>query len=241
MALSVPEPRRAPEACDTAPMSPPRLVLVEDDLALREALTASLGAAGFLVEARADGLDLDELRVRFQPDLALLDIGLGEGPDGFELARRMQAAAVPVLFVTAADRLEERLRGFDLGADDYLVKPFATAELLARVRAVLRRSGRLRAPARRIGDVVIDEERRTVERGGVPVELTKTEFDLFGALARSPGRVFSKAQLLSLVWGFDGYDPNLVEVHVSALRRKLEASGPRLVHTERGEGYVVRP
>jgi len=204
-------------------------------------MVSALHDAGYEVNAASDGRDLAQLVDVFRPDLAILDIRLQDGPDGLTIASHLRAAyGTPVLFVTAADRLEDRLRGFDAGADDYLVKPFAIAELLARIRAVLRRTGRVLSPTWEVRDVIIDEAHRTVVRGGAPVELTKTEFDLLCVLARTPGRVFSKTQLLSLVWGFDGYDPNLVEVHVSALRRKLEAHGPRFIETERGEGYVVR-
>ena len=149
-------------------------------------------------------------------------------------------AEIPIVFVTAADAIDERLRGFEVGADDYIVKPFVASELLARVRAVLRRSGRLTSPTYQVFDLLVDEANRTASRSGHDLQLTKVEFDLLAVLSRTPGQVFSKAQLLSLVWGFDGYDNNLVEVHISALRRKLEANGGRLIHTERGEGYVLR-
>ena len=124
---------------------------------------------------------------------------------------------------------------------DYLTKPFSVAELNARVRALLRRSGRLASDTWQVGDLVVDEGARLVRRGEVEVDLTRTEFDLLAALGQRRGRTVSKDHLLASVWQFDSYDPNLVEVHVSALRRKLEAHGPRLVHTVRGVGYVLRP
>ena len=221
---------------------PPRVLVVEDDPSLRDALVAVLAAAGYDVTALSDGAQLLSVVETFRPDLAILDVYLPCGPDGFEVGRTLRASlGIPVVFVTAADALDDRLRGFEVGADDYLVKPFAMAELLARSRVALRRAGRLSSPTREIRDLVIDEANRVAFRSGVRLELTRTEFDLLCTLAREPGRVFSKVALLTAVWGFDQFAPNLVEVHVSALRRKLEAAGPRLVHTERGEGYVIRP
>jgi DNA-binding response OmpR family regulator len=226
----------------TPPPGRPRILVVEDDAALRRALVATLDASGFEVVGLADGTALAEEAERFHPDLAVLDVGFSTGPDGFAQAQQLRGQhGVPVIFVTAADALEDRLRGFEVGGDDYLVKPFAMAELLARARVVLRRNGRLTSPTIEVRDLLIDEANRVVRRGGHAVELTKTEFEVLAALAREPGRVLSKVQLLALVWGFDEFAPNLVEVHVSSLRRKLEAHGPRLVHTERGEGYVLRP
>lgn len=222
--------------------TPPRLLVVEDDGSLRVALTAALVATGYDVRALPDGVGIDQVAHEFRPDLAILDVRLPSGPDGFEIGRNLRSSlGIPVVFVTAADALDDRLRGFDLGADDYLVKPFAMSELLARVKVVLRRAQRLTSPTWEVRGLVIDEANRVVSRAGTPIDLTRTEFDLLCVLAREPGRVFSKVQLLSLVWGFEEYAPNLVEVHVSALRRKLEAVGPRLIHTERAKGYVVRP
>jgi two-component system OmpR family response regulator len=224
-----------------APM-PPRLLVIEDDTSLRQAIEAVLIATGYDVVAVTDGSQIDAIVEAFRPDMAILDVRLGSGPDGFEIGRRLRATlGIPLVFVTAADALGDRLHGFEIGADDYLVKPFAMAELLARAKAVLRRAGRLSSPTWEVRDLVIDEANRVVTRAGVRLDLTKIEFDLLCVLAREPGRVFSKVHLLSKVWGFAEFSPNLVEVHVSALRRKLELTGPRLVHTERGEGYVIRP
>jgi DNA-binding response OmpR family regulator len=220
----------------------PRVVVVEDDTSLATALGVGLRGAGYEVVVARDGAGFSELVQQFSPDLALLDIALPGDCDGFELARTLRAGSdAPLLFITASDTLNDRLSGFEAGADDYVVKPFALAELLARVRAVLRRSGRLHSPVIQVRDIVIDEEHRTVRRGGAPLSVTPTEFDLLATLARSPGQVFSKAQLLTLVWGFDEFDPNLVEVHMSSLRRKLHNDTTRLVQTERGQGYVLRP
>jgi DNA-binding response OmpR family regulator len=216
-------------------------MIIEDDTALRLAITVALEAVGYTSTALADGRGVDAVATAFRPDLAIVDVRLPVGPDGFCLGQTLRIAGVPVVFVTAADALEERLRGFEIGADDYLVKPFAMAELLARVNAVLRRSGRASSASFEVRDLLIDDVNRVAIRGGEQLELTKTEFDLLSTLAREPGRVFSKIQLLSLVWGFEDYAPNVVEVHMSALRRKLEMHGPRLILTERGEGYVLRP
>lgn len=221
----------------------PRILIVEDDPSIREAVAAALTGSGYLVEVRAHGVDLRETLAGFEPDLAVLDVRLPVGPDGLVLAQqlRMRDPDLPILMLTAADSVPDRVAGFDAGADDYLGKPFAVAELLARVKALLRRGGALRPPTRQVGDLVIDEERYTVHRAGAPVTLTAKEFALLNALAERPGKVYSKRQLLVTVWGFDGYDLNLVEVHMSSLRRKLEAGGrPRLVHTVRGRGYALR-
>jgi DNA-binding response OmpR family regulator len=234
--------RGGPVLTTMAAPVPPRLLVVEDDTSLRQAIEAVLLATGYDVVAVTDGSQIDEVVETFRPDMAILDVRLGSGPDGFEIGCRLRASlGIPLVFVTAADGLRDRLHGFEVGADDYLVKPFAMAELLARAKAVLRRAGRLSSPTWEVRDLLIDEANRVVTRAGVRLELTKIEFDLLGVLAREPGRVFSKAHLLSKVWGFAEFAPNLVEVHVSALRRKLEVDGPRLIHTERGEGYVIRP
>ena len=220
----------------------PRVIVVEDDLSLATALGVGLRGAGYEIVIAEHGDGFDELVRRFRPDLALLDVSLPGDLDGFQLAKMLRAESdAPLLFITASDSLKDRLAGFEVGADDYVVKPFALAELLARVRAVLRRSDRLRSAVIEVRDLVIDEDRRAVSRDGVAVPLTPTEFDLLATLARAEDQVFSKAQLLTLVWGFDQYDPNLVEVHMSSLRRKLDNETTRLIHTERGRGYVLRP
>jgi two-component system OmpR family response regulator len=219
----------------------PRVLVVEDDAGVRGLIEVTLEDAGLQVRSESDGSRLDEAVDQFRPDIAVLDVWLPNGPDGFALARRLrQSTDVPILFVTGADALEHRLAGFEAGASDYLAKPFHPEELVARVRALLTLSGRSVSRAWQVGGVVIDEASRTVVAAGPPLQLTRTEFDLFVALARRPGRVISKTELLRTVWGYDAYDAHLVEVHVSSLRRKLEDHGCRLIQTVRGVGYVVR-
>ena len=171
----------------------------------------------------------------------LLDIGLPGGVDGLTVARKIRATDnVLLVFVTGAGAEQERLKGFEVGADDYIVKPVFIPELVARVRAMLRRSNQTGRAVWRVGDLTVDEDAHTVTMCDEPVELTALEFALLACLCRTPGRVISKVQLLTEVWGFDHFSLNVVEVHVSALRKKLEAHGPRVVQTVRNVGYVVR-
>ena len=217
------------------------MLSVEDAPDIRMLVEITLTRADFEVCSEPDGRKLDEVVERFRPDIAVLDVWLPDGPNGFDLARRLRETTdIPILFLTAADSLEHRLAGFDSGGSDYLAKPFAPEELVARVKALLSLSGRLSDNVWQVGDVVIDETSRSVIRAGPPLDLTRTEFDLLVALAKKPGRVLSKTDLLNQVWGYDAYDTHLVEVHISSLRRKLEAQGSRLIHTVRGVGYVIR-
>ncbi|MDR6598276.1 response regulator transcription factor [Saccharothrix longispora] len=216
-----------------------RVLVIEDAEAIGAAVGSALRDAGYLVRVRPDGRDLEAELARFRPDLVVLDVML-PGRDGFallEVVRRTSGAGVVML--SARDGVGDRLRGLDRGADDYVVKPFVLAELVARVSAVLRRLGRTPSTAQ-VGDLVVDADSAVVLRGGTPVELTATELRLLRYLAAQRGRVVGKTQILTAVWGYEDYDPNLVEVHVSALRRKLEEHGPRLLHTVRGLGYVLR-
>lgn len=220
---------------------PPRVLVVDDDRAIASVLELALRSEGYDVRIEEDAHE-GELAVKaFLPDLAVLDVRLPRGDDGVSLARRLRRASdLPIIFLTAADDIDARLACFGAGGDDYLAKPFSMAELLLRIRALLRRAGRLASRVHQVGPLIIDERAHLVIWDDVEVELTPTEFRLLLALMMSAGQVLSKSQLLEEAWGFDAYDTNLVEVHVSSLRRKLEVHGPRLVHTVRGVGYVVR-
>lgn len=222
------------------PRAPARVLLIEDEAAIRHAVAATLADAGYLVREQPDGTRLRSLADTFRPDLAILDITL-PGPDGLVLARALRTRGdMPILFLTARDGLDDRLAGFAAGADDYLVKPFALAELLARVQALLRRAGLTQSATTEVGDLVLDESASTAWRAGQALDLTPTEFRLLAYLLARRGRTVSKTELLTQVWGYGCYDPNLVEVRVSSLRRKLETPGPRLLHTVHGHGYTIR-
>jgi DNA-binding response OmpR family regulator len=217
----------------------PRVLVVEDSRGHQQ-FDVDLRREGYEVCVESSDGAIPELAEQFRPDLAILEVALPLDADCRALARRLRDASdLPLLFVTDSQCVQARVDAFRAGADDVVVKPYSMDELLARAEALLRRSGG-RSPVCRVGDVVIDEGRRTVERAANPVSLTRTEYELLSALARHRHQVLSKSQLLNQVWEFDAYDANLVEVHVSALRRKLERHGPRLIHTVRGVGYVLR-
>jgi two-component system OmpR family response regulator len=218
-----------------------RVLVVEDEQGVRSVLELALKGEGYVVHTESDGVRIQEVADRFRPDLAILDLRFPLGPDGYEIARTLRRSGdLPLVFLTSADELDARLAGFEAGADDYLIKPFSMAEMLARVHALLRRSGRLSSAVAQVGELTIDQGARAVLVGGHRVDLTRIEYELLSSLAKRPGQVVSRARLLAQVWGFDDYDSNKVDVHMSALRRKLEAHGPRLVHTVRGVGYVLR-
>lgn len=219
----------------------PHVLVVEDDDVLRRSLVTTLEQEGYEVRAEADGTRFDVVVERFRPELVVLDVRLPAGPDGYTLARRLrQTSDIPVIFLSAADAAEDRLRGFDAGGDDYLVKPFFVGELLARLTVLLRRAGRFRPAVLRVGDLIVDEGAGTATRAGVTLDLTPIEFALLSLLLRHRGQVLSKTQLLEWLWD-DSHDPNLVEAQMSALRRKLETHGPRVIHTIRTMGYRLSP
>lgn len=219
-----------------------RVLIVEDDPGTRELLAASLRGAGYVVHSVENGSSVEASVAEFVPDIALLDLRLAGGPDGITVARRLRASSdVPVLMVSGSADLEDRVAALEAGCDDFILKPIFVAELLARITAVLRRTGRIRPARVAVGDLIIDLESHTAVRNGHLLHLTNVEFTLLTVLARHPGRVFSKVQLLRDVWGYEHFDVNLVEVYISGLRKKLEEHGTRIVHTMRNVGYVLRP
>ncbi|MEN3611307.1 response regulator transcription factor [Plantactinospora sp. ZYX-F-223] len=222
-----------------------RLLVVEDEPDIRELLGSSLRYAGFDVAAASTGAQAVDAARRCRPDLVVLDVMLPD-LDGFEVVRRLRSGGdrVPVLFLTARGAVDDLVRGLTLGADDYVAKPFSFEELLARIRAVLRRfrDGGCPVPVRlAVGGIELDEETHEVWRQGLPVALSPTEFALLRYLMTNVGRVLSKAQILDHVWRYDfGGDSGIVEKYVSALRRKVDIADPPLIHTIRGVGYALR-
>src|SRR6202047_1126728 len=218
----------------------PRVLVVEDDEDIAQALQRSLRMEGYEVRSAADGRSALEHGRSFAPDLVILDLGLPE-IDGVDVARSLRADDdVPILILTARDALDSRVEGLDSGADDYLVKPFERQELLARIRALLRRRPPRGSASLVVGDLAVNPDSREVRRGEREIELTKREFELLEYLAHNQKLVVSRERLLEEVWGYDpADDTNTIDVFISNLRRKLEASGePRLLHTKRGAGYV---
>lgn len=222
------------------------VLIVEDDPAVRESLERCLGFEGYDVVSAVDGEAALAAVSLHQPDAILLDLQLPK-LDGLEVCRRIRASGdgVPILMLTARDATRDRVSGLDAGADDYLPKPFALEELLARLRALLRRSG---ATSTAQDTLVVDDLRlvvpsRELSRDGHPIALTRKEFELLELLMLHPRQVLTRAQILREVWGYD-FDPgsNTLEVYIGYLRRKTEEyGGPRLIHTIRGVGYVLRP
>ena len=223
-----------------------RLLVVEDEPNILELLSASLRLAGFEVAAATGGLEALQAVQRHRPDLIVLDVMLPD-LDGFDVARRLRSGdtRTPVLFLTAKDATEDKVTGLTIGGDDYVTKPFSLEEVIARIRAVLRRarsSGPLPPPTRlRAADLELDTESHEVWRGGRRVQLSPTEFKLLRYLMTNAGRVLSKAQILDHVWNYDFRgDSGIVESYVSYLRRKVDMVEPRLIHTIRSVGYVLR-
>ena len=229
----------------------PQVLVVDDEPNIRELVQVALKFHGCSVTTAGTGKAALRHAESDRPDLIVLDVMLPD-MDGFEVCRRLRAAGneVPVIFLTARDTSSDTVTGLALGGDDYVTKPFSVEALVARVRAVLRRASRTAqgdqrdadSEILRAGDVELDEGRWTVHRGGVPVELSPTEFRLLAYLMRHQGRVLTRAQLLENVWGWDyAGESQIVETYVSYLRRKLDPLGPPMIHTQRGVGYSLRP
>ena len=222
-----------------------RLLVVDDEPNIVELLSASLRFAGFEVHSATSGTQALQRAAELAPDLVVLDVMM-PGIDGFEVVRRMRQDGLmaPVLLLTARDAVEDRIAGLTLGADDYVTKPFSLEEVLARIRAILRRAGLVAgsgADRLRFADIELDEDAHEVFKAGVHVELSPTEFKLLRYLMGNPGRVLSKAQILDHVWHYDfGGEATVVESYISYLRRKVDTTQPRLLHTVRGVGYVLR-
>lgn len=218
-----------------------RVLLVDDDPKLVRLLERGLAYEGFEVRTATTGEAALAAARTWRPHLVLLDIAM-PGPDGFEVCRRLRLADdVPVVMLTARDEVVDKVQALNLGADDYVAKPFDFDELLARVRAVLRRRRAGEEPLV-YADLAVDPRTREVQRGGQPVELTVREYELLLAFVRHPRQMLTREQLLELVWGYERLpDTNVLEVHVADLRQKLEAGGgPRLIQTIRGIGYALR-
>jgi len=226
---------------------PVRILVVDDEATLTDLLSMALRYEGCDVRSASTGNSAVRTAKEFQPDAVVLDVMLPD-LDGLEVLRRLRGHApdIPVLFLTARDAVEDRIAGLTAGGDDYVTKPFSLEEVVARLRALLRRAG-LAAAARddsvlSVGDLSMDEDSHEVRRGGELVSLTATEFELLRFLMRNPRRVLSKAQILDRVWNYDfGGQANVVELYISYLRKKIDAGRPPMIHTLRGAGYVLKP
>ena len=227
--------------------SPIRVMVVEDDPLLNELLTMAMRAEGWEAHSATHGHDALALARDASPDVVIMDIMI-PGIDGVEVVRRLRARGddVPVLFLTAKDELEDKLKGLSAGGDDYVTKPFSLEEVVLRLRAMARRRVISVVEAGDtslvVGDLVLDPQTHEVTRAGTPIKLTATEFSLLNYLMENPRHVLSKAQILERVWdyNFDG-NANVVEIYVSYLRKKIDALGPEMIHTLRGVGYSIRP
>ncbi|MBK9101968.1 MAG: response regulator transcription factor [Austwickia sp.] len=229
----------------TAPTTPEaRLLVVEDEPNIRELLATSLRFAGFEVHTAADGAGAVSVAEKEQPDLVVLDVMLPD-LDGFEVTRRLREHGrhMPIVFVTARDSLDDKIKGLTVGGDDYVTKPFSLEEVVARIRAVLRRTrGDVSDDAvLRFHDLELNEDSHEVRRGRRVIDVSPTEFKLLRYLLLNPNRVLSKAQILDHVWDYDFRgEAGIVESYISYLRRKIDVDDPPLIHTRRGVGYVLR-
>jgi two-component system response regulator MprA len=221
-----------------------KILVVDDERAVRESLRRALELEGYEIELAEDGEQaLERLHSEAEPDAMVLDV-LMPGVDGLEVSRtlRREGSRLPILMLTARTQVEERVEGLDAGADDYLTKPFALEELLARVRALLRRTSDGSGEPLRFSDLVLDPRTREVTRNGDLIELTRTEFSLLELFMLNPRQVLTRSLIFERVWGYDfGFASNSLDVYIGYLRRKTETGGkPRLIHTVRGVGYALR-
>ncbi|MFT4028819.1 MAG: response regulator transcription factor [Protaetiibacter sp.] len=238
----------APTALTRPDGTPVRALVVDDEPSLAELIQMALRYEGWQVETATDGATALSKARAFQPDIIVLDIMM-PGLDGLEVLRRLRASGddVAVLFLTAKDAVMDRVIGLTAGGDDYVTKPFSLEEVVARLRALLRRTGRAVTgytdPVLRVGDLTLDEESYEVSRAGKPIELTAKEFELLRYLMRNPRRVVSKLQILDRVWSYDFEGrSSIVEIYISYLRKKIDIDGmPPLIHTVRGVGYLIKP
>ena len=220
-----------------------KILVVDDERAVRESLRRALELEGYEIELADDGLAALAALEDDEPDAMILDV-LMPGLDGLEVARRVRRAGsrLPILMLTARVEVDDRVAGLDAGADDYVTKPFALDELLARVRALLRRTHEDGTGKLAFGDLELDPGTREVQRGGEPIELTRTEFSLLELFMRNPRQVLTRSVIFERVWGYDfGFGSNSLDVYIGYLRRKTESGGkPRLIQTVRGVGYALR-
>ena len=221
--------------------------MVDDEAELAELLSMALRCEGWEVRSAGDAAGAVRMARDFRPDVVVLDVMLPD-TDGFAVLGgvRRELAEVPVLFLTGRDAVGERIAGLTVGGDDFVTKPFGLEEVVARLRGLIRRSGPVVAgPAESslvVGDLVLDEDSREVSRGGTPIHLTSTEFELLRFLMRNPRRVLSKAQILDRVWNYDfGGKANVVELYISYLRKKIDRGRAPMIHTRRGAGYLIKP
>jgi two-component system OmpR family response regulator len=226
--------------------TPIRILAVDDEASITELLSMALRYEGWEVATAASGNEAVQVAKQFKPDALVLDVMLPDF-DGLEVMRRIRAfdPDVPVIFLTAKDTVADRISGLTAGGDDYVTKPFSLEELVARLRGLLRRSGATSVKPESqlvVGDLVLDEDSHEVTRGGDPIQLTTTEFELLRYLMRNPRRVLSKAQILDRVWNYDfGGQANVVELYISYLRKKIDAGRAPMIHTVRGAGYMLKP
>ncbi len=223
--------------------APARILVVDDEEHISDLISTALRYEGFETQRCGSGREAIKAANSFQPDLIVLDIMLPD-LDGVEVGRRLRQAGdwVPIIFLTARDSTEDKIKGLSAGGDDYVTKPFSLEELILRIRSVLRRTRPERDQSRlQVGDLTLDQATHEVRRAGTPIELTATEFRLLAYLMENQRRVVSKTQILDHVWGYDfAGDPNVVETYISYLRRKLDPLGAPLIHTVRGVGYMLR-